>query len=186
MQSCGANLKSCRRCAGTLSQPQKIGSHCYTDFGFPVFLINSVIEQHCATCSEVEHTVPNVAGLMAAAALYRISLAQKLLAAEIRFIRKSLRINAISLANLLEVTAETLSRWENGKLTMSPTSEKLLRLIAIELLGDRAPGVEVDRRQVANLRIQPLRDPGAQLAMAFELVKVRHLNKAEEAYSLAA
>src|SRR5271166_1593132 len=56
------------------------------------------------------------------------------------------RVDALprELAAKLEVREETVSRWENEKEPIGATSEKLLRLIVAQFLGDKAPALEVD------------------------------------------
>jgi transcriptional regulator with XRE-family HTH domain len=48
---------------------------------------------------------------------------------EIRFFRKKMRFKAIDLAVLLGVHKVTVSRWENNKEKIGPSSDRLLRYI---------------------------------------------------------
>jgi DNA-binding transcriptional regulator YiaG len=70
---------------------------------------------------EVEHdgtkgiVVPDVNGLQIAAAVARAIVPAKLTGKEIRFLRKAIGMRAADLARFLDVTAETMSRWENDR-----------------------------------------------------------------------
>jgi len=182
------DINLCPSCGGKLKSPEKEKNYIYNGFGFPVLLVNAVSVSKCDGCGESEYTIPNIPGLMAAVALQRIMLPYKLTAADIRFVRKAIgdNVSSASLAKHLEVTPETFSRWENDKLVMSPTTEKLLRIIVGLMLKDKAPAMEFDVQKVADLRIVAAWDRKTSVEqMAFELVKVRMQDKrVEEGYLL--
>jgi putative transcriptional regulator len=52
-----------------------------------------------------------------------------LVAEEIKFLRKELRLKAKELAAILGVTDSTMSRWENGKKQIGEGQDRLLRSI---------------------------------------------------------
>ncbi len=54
----------------------------------------------------------------------------------LRFLRKTLPLRAVDLAELLDVTPETISRWETGKL---PVERRALALLA-SLVVDKSEG----------------------------------------------
>lgn len=171
-----------------MNAPLKAKTHTYKGFGFPVQLINAATVSTCEACGESEYTIPNIPGLMAAVALQRVMLPYKFTGADIRFVRKAIGDNVSSalLAKHLEVTPETFSRWENDKLVISPTTEKLLRIVVALMLKDKAPAMEFDIQKLADLRVQSAWDPNASPElMAFELVKIRTAEKrVEEGYFL--
>ncbi|MCG8435738.1 MAG: helix-turn-helix domain-containing protein, partial [Gammaproteobacteria bacterium] len=111
-----AAMTKCKHCGSTefrLMNMDKFGDT--TLIGIPVVLFDAVKEQVCAACGEVRgHLIPNVDGLTAAAAVMRATLPWKLTGKEIRFLRKSLGWRAKDLAAKLDVTAEHVSKWENG------------------------------------------------------------------------
>ncbi|MDY0001846.1 MAG: helix-turn-helix domain-containing protein [Polyangia bacterium] len=57
-----------------------------------------------------------------------------------RYLRKRLKLSAKELATLLDVTPETVSRWENGKHPMDLRALKLLGAMVLDSLGER-PGL---------------------------------------------
>ena len=81
----------------------------------------------------------------------------KLNGRDIRFLRKALGYSGKELAGRMEVTAETVSRWENDRELIGSTSEKLLRLIVGGMLEDEAPAIDFDSDAIVNMRIQPAR-----------------------------
>lgn len=181
------NMAQCSSCGGNLNTPVKAPNYSYKGFGFPVLLINAVTLTKCDTCGEEDISIPNLPGLTAAVALQRVMLPYKLTGADIRFVRKAIgdNVSSASIAKHLEVTPETFSRWENDKLIMSPTTEKLLRIIVGLMLKEKAPAMEFDVQKVADMRVQSAWDAQASAFMAFELVKIRTQEKrVEEGYLL--
>jgi putative zinc finger/helix-turn-helix YgiT family protein len=83
-----------------------------------------------------------------------------------RFMRKSLGIPAVELAELLDVTPETVSRWEHGKLRVERRSLALLGSLVLEhaegrtsmldhlrsLKEPRNPGSDHQRLELASHR----------------------------------
>ena len=64
---------------------------------------------------------------------------------------------AKELAENIEVRAESVSRWENDKDLMSPSNEKLLRLIVGEMLAEVAPALDFEAGKIVRMRIQSAR-----------------------------
>ena len=64
-----------------------------------------------------------------------------------RFLRKYLGFSGVDFAGLLDVTPETVSRWENGKKQMSPVAERALRLMVFV----RAPLAEYPLEKLAGV-----------------------------------
>jgi putative transcriptional regulator len=56
---------------------------------------------------------------------------------EIRFLRYELLISQNTLGKFMGVSEQTIRRWENGKITITKSSETLLRLLYIEHANDR-------------------------------------------------
>jgi DNA-binding transcriptional regulator YiaG len=190
------NIAICSSCGGNLGSPEKAKNYIYKGFGFPVQLNNAVAVSTCEKCAESEFTIPNIPGLMAAVALQRVMLPYKLTGPDIRFVRKAIGENVSSalLAKHLEVTPETFSRYENDKMVMSPTTEKLLRIIVGLMLEDKAPAMDFDVQKVADMRVQSAWNQNGSMDkqvpmedMVFELVRVRMQDKrVEEGYLLQA
>lgn len=144
------------------------------EYGIPLVLINSARVQTCNMCkAELSTVVQYPNRLIAAAAVGRIVESAKLTGPEIKFLRKALEKSASELAELLEVTPETISRWENDKYPISPSMEKLLRIYTGVLLSEKAPAIDFSPQKVLSLEITSVHDIGKPAVMALELVKVK-------------
>lgn len=168
---------------------KKVPEYRITDFGIPLLLQDAAVHEVCDDCGHVgEIYIPNVPGLIAAAVVYRVSLAQKLTGKEMKFLRKSLKMSSKKLAELLSITAETLSRCENDKMPMNPTTEKVLRILAASSLASSAPAISFDPKAIVSMKIATMRSVGEELEMKFGLVKLINVTDKtlSEAYLRAA
>jgi DNA-binding transcriptional regulator YiaG len=152
--------------------------------GIPnVVLIDSVEEHRCKRCGKVDSiTIPNLPDLLAAVAVARVKLPTKLTNTEIRFLRKVLGWPAKKLAERLDVREETVSRWESGKLTMGPSTEKLLRLDVGLRLAEKTIGVTFDPKEITAMQIQPVRASASPPVLGFRFGKIRVKDKKQEAW----
>lgn len=137
-----------------------------------VTLIDGVTDEVCEKCGKGKIHIPDIPGLIAAVALTRVKLPFKLNSRELKFLRSALDIQAKDLAGYLSVAPETVSRWENGKLVISEQCEKLLRVIVIGLLDDKAKAVDPELEAVVKMDIQSAYDP-EELAKWMHFVRVR-------------
>ena len=139
-----------------------------------VVLSKCVEELKCLTHPEVSFvSIPDLPGLVSAAAITRCMHARKLSGRDIRFLRKATKTSSKELAERLQVTPEAVSRWEHGKSAIEPASEKLLRLFVGFLLTEQAPGVDFDPQFIASMRIEPVHDPKKPLRMEFFRAEVK-------------
>jgi DNA-binding transcriptional regulator YiaG len=148
-------MKKCPKCKSNIkSEVFKL----YEDklLGIPgVYIKNAVVREFCPKCRHNQSIIiPNLQGLIAAVAVHRINQPLKLSPREILFLRKACEWTARTFAGKLEVRPETVSRWENGKETMSPQSEKLLRLIVGDKLHRAASAITFDPQFIGNMRLQ--------------------------------
>lgn len=81
----------------------------------------------------VARSIPNLAGLHRALAGAVVRKRSRLSPPEIRFLRKSLGWSGRDFAAHLGVTAESVSRWENGREEMGPQADRLLRMMAVSM-----------------------------------------------------
>jgi DNA-binding transcriptional regulator YiaG len=95
--------------------------------------------------------------LGAAMAVARVKHPQKLAGRDVRFLRKEMRLTPKAFAGKIGVHVETVSRWENDREAIDPSSEKLLRRMVLIELGDAALGVDYDERAVAAMRVEAVR-----------------------------
>jgi len=122
--------------------------------------------------------VPKLRELMASAAVVRCLMPIRLRGAEMKAMRKIMRMTLADLAKKLDerTAVETVSRWESEAQPMGGYVEKLLRLQVCEALKGEAPGIAYDGSMIANLQvIDPWKaDPNyAVPAIVLELVKIK-------------
>jgi transcriptional regulator with XRE-family HTH domain len=144
------------------------------EVGIPIILIDSVVGEVCTSCEAViSHTIEYPDRLIAAAAVCRVMQPQKLMGSEIRFLRKTANQSGKKLADLLEVSPETVSRWENDKLPISPQSEKLLRLYIGHNLAEKAPAIDFFPTEILDMDIRPSLKTNEPLVIELELVPLK-------------
>ena len=97
---------------------------------FDVIVTNGVTLNKNETTGRTIVSITDTVGLINAVVRSRVCNTRKLNGAEIKFLRKAINTKAKDLAEALEVSAEHLSRCENGVGALSPQSEKLFRLMA--------------------------------------------------------
>ena len=120
--------------------------------------------------------VADLEGLSAAVAMARALMPIKFSAAELKFLRKALGLTGKELANALETSVETVSRWENGQ-HMGGYVEKNYRLLICSLLKDRAPAVPYKPETIAFMKIKVPADPNFRVPpMAFRRVHLQKMN----------
>ena len=169
-----ANVK-CEKCGTELiaGGPQKEYETRLLD-SMQTKLLNCVLEMHCPEHPEVSFvSIPDLPGLVTAAAVARAMLPRKLSGADIRFMRKALKWPSKKLADKLQVTPEAVSRWENGKSVIEPSSEKLLRMVVGFNLSEQASGVDFAPEQIAAMRIESMHDPEKPLIMEFFRTEIK-------------
>jgi transcriptional regulator with XRE-family HTH domain len=147
--------------------------------GLPgVVLVNAVTETVCTRCRRVEGiTIPNPAGAIAAAGIARVMHPVKLTGAELRAVRRAAGRTAKDLANVLDVRAETVSRWETGAEPIGSANEKLARLAlgAALDIGQGAPSlVAFDPDAIVAMQLRAPRAGGRPPEIRLELVRVRN------------
>jgi putative zinc finger/helix-turn-helix YgiT family protein len=115
--NCGAQMKSGRE------------NYRYTACGLDSVTLVNVEVRRCPECGEHEVDIPRMAELHRLIAQEVASKGPRLTPQEIRFLRKHLGFSGVDFATTLDVTPETVSRWETGKKQMSPVAERALRLM---------------------------------------------------------
>jgi DNA-binding transcriptional regulator YiaG len=107
-----------------------------------------------------EHTIelPKMNELVAAASVARCLMPVKLRGAEIKAMRRIMKMTLADLAAKLDgkTAPETVSRWESEAQPMGGYAEKVFRLLVCEELKDVAPGIDYNASILAHLIV---RDP---------------------------
>jgi transcriptional regulator with XRE-family HTH domain len=149
--------------------------------GTRVVIVGGVVKRiMCPKCGEVGIEIPDLPGLIAAAAVARVRKPWKLSPDEIKFLRKALEMNAKEFAGMMDVAPETVSRWENAKAVMGPTAERVLRMNVGIRLDTRAPGVKFDQKEIADMKIQAAFVPESMPPLRFRRVEVVTTTKDDE------
>jgi putative zinc finger/helix-turn-helix YgiT family protein len=114
---CGAQMKSSRE------------NYLYDESGLDSVTLMNVEVRRCPDCGEYEADISNIDELHRLIAHTVASKSARLAPKEVRFLRKYLGFSGVDFAATLDVTPETVSRWETGKKQMSPVAERALRLM---------------------------------------------------------
>ena len=149
-------MDQCNECEAWSVQRETVPEYRYDGLGIPVVLYNSAIKEVCHKCGEEIIEIPDLKGLIAAVAVSRVMHDYKLRGHELKFLRSALDKTASELATMIDVTLETVSRWENDKKPVPPSSEKLIRYFVGSLLEDEAPAVFFDQVKVAEMKIKAI------------------------------
>ena len=142
--------------------------------GLRVRLIDTVRAGRCAACGADSTLIPDLHGLAAAAAVARVLTPIRLGATDLRFFRAALDMNSKAFAEVMQLTPETVSRWEaeNGK-GVGHSSETSVRLCVLSLLREQAPFIACNPADIVRMRARPLAEGEALPVLTFERVKVR-------------
>ncbi len=189
-QIAGLSDAVCEKCGGTLAV-RIVPEFEHAAIGLPcVVLRNAVEDIYCAECGTRDSLrFPDIDGLMAAIAIARVKQNVKLAGANIRFLRKALGLNQQELAKLLAVRNETVSRWETSHQPIEPSTEKLLRVVVAIELSDRAPGIEVNFKELVEATAPAVRKHLQPPPLVLETTKVmrneNHRRRTIAAWALA-
>ena len=108
----------------------------YTASGLPHVTLVGVEVSRCPRCGETEVAIPRIEDLHRAIARTLIEQRARLIAPEIRFLRKHLGWSGVDFAAHMGATPETVSRWEKGAVPLGAASDRLLRL----MVASKTPG----------------------------------------------
>ena len=132
------------------------------ELGIPVTLIDAVSED-----AEGAVEIPRLNMLLATAAVARVLDPARMVGAELRFLRHVLDRTGGEFADALDLSDKTVvSRWENGATRPGAYTEKVIRQLVLNLLANRAPGVEIGDNAIPGMKLRP---HGEALPMAFAL-----------------
>lgn len=145
-------MSTCEACGADRVKGEVLPAYVTDLGGVSVRLVESVRREQCEACHEETFEIPDLEGLMHAAALARALIPIRLSGAEVRFIRLALDMTGREFAEAMELTPETISRWENGG-GIGGYSEKLLRHNVCALLHKNVKGMDFDPETIVRMRI---------------------------------
>lgn len=106
-------------------------THLYKECGLDCVTLQDVEVRHCQDCGERELVIPRMEQLHALIARWVATKPGRLVPAEFRFLRKYFGMSSVDFASKMQMTPETLSRWENGKQPIPFTADMLIRYLVI-------------------------------------------------------
>jgi len=107
-------------------------SYDFSGLPYEVTLLNVSVHR-CPNCGEHADAIPDPDVLHRVLGLHIIERNERLVGAEVRFLRKLLGWTGKQMADVFGVDSKTVSRWEHDKDPMGVVSERLLRLIVRDL-----------------------------------------------------
>lgn len=136
---------NCTACGTQLIQRSSTAKapYLYHASGLSNVFLSGITVHACPLCKTEAPIIPRVGELHRAIADILSRKTVPLAGSEIRFLRKNIGIAGKKLAAVLGITPETLSRVENGKQSLRPGLEHLVRL-----MGRAAAGGETMREAV--------------------------------------
>lgn len=149
-------MANCAHCSSENVQITAIKKSDLEALDIPV-AIEGINKVKCADCDSDDILVPDLSGLIAAAALSLASMPYKLNANEIKFCRKALGYSSKRLAEELDIAPETVSRWENEKQPIGAAQERILRMKLVSELGPKAQDIPMSLEEILSLKISPIR-----------------------------
>ena len=99
--------------------------------GPPGVTLVDVEVSRCGHCGQYKVAIPRTEELHRAMAIALVRKSAQLTPAEVRFLRTTLGWSGKELADHMGATAETVSRWEHGRIPMGPQADRLLRLMVL-------------------------------------------------------
>ncbi len=163
-------MHRCRKCGGLMEKSIR-AEHTEDLGGVVVKVLRAVEVLRCGKCGTEMVAIPDMDGLARATAISRALNPVRLSGREVKFLRRVLDMTQVKFAEAMELTPESISRWENDHRGIGGACEKLVRHNICALLYKDAKGRPYDPAVIANMRIVELAD-GATLP-PIEMVRVR-------------
>ena len=133
------------------------------EIGLPVTLFDAVQEDDDGNLE-----IPNLDMLLATVAVARVLAPIQLVGAELRFLRHVLHLTGTEFARAIDLSDKTIvSRWENGKSRPGGYTEKIVRQLILNMLSERAPGIEIPDNAIPGMKIRQREASEGPLPMAF-------------------
>ncbi len=121
--------------------PAKIarGRYAFAECGLHHVVLEGIDLIRCRKCKNVDPIIPRANELMRVLAFAVVRKPCGLVGQEVRFLRKYLGMTGEEFGALLHVDKTTLSKWENGEDPVGGQSDRLIRLMALNLSKELNP-----------------------------------------------
>ena len=104
-------------------------THHYKECGLDNIFLEGIEVFTCKICGEEEICIPCMPDLHRLIGKYLVLQKQPLSGKDVRFLRKHAGLAAKRFAAIIAVDNSTLSRWENENQSISPSNDRLIRMI---------------------------------------------------------
>ena len=139
----------CHSCSKN-TQIKKVQKYQYTGTGLENIFLDNIEIRFCDNCEMESPVIPKILILHNTIANAIVCKRTLLSGAEIRFLRKNLRIKSQDWAKLLRTDKSVYSRWENDLQSVSPQSDLLIRYLYLRLLEERKD-IRLEKKIVESL-----------------------------------
>jgi DNA-binding transcriptional regulator YiaG len=143
--------------------------------GVVVTIVNAVEVLRCDKCDTEMTAIPDMDGLGRATAISRALNPVRLSGREVKFMRRVLDMTQTEFAKAMDLTAESVSRWETDARGVGGMCEKLLRHNICALLYKEAKGRPYDPAVITHMQFMGL--PEGQELPPLRMVRVRVNNE---------
>lgn len=163
-------MASCTTCLVAGVVVREVGCYEADLLGAPfrVILENGVREELCSVCGKkLETIIPALENLLRTVARNRALRPRKLSGEEIKFLRHAMGWKSKRLAQNLGLSAEHLSRCENGIKRLSDPVEKWLRVFVLHKMVKKEIRESVDIDEVMDMKIEAMWDASHPFELRF-------------------
>jgi putative zinc finger/helix-turn-helix YgiT family protein len=181
-------MRRCDKCKTGLLQKSVKPEHIEDLGGVVVKIINAVRVFKCTNseCGDERTAIPESQSLVRAAAVFRALDPVRLSGKEVRFMRRALDMTQAEFAKRMDLSPETVSRWETGARGTGSASEKLLRHNLCALLYKDVLALDYDPSVITNMQFEELEEGVQPEPMEMHRVLVKHDHHTTNAWDVAA
>lgn len=177
-------MNVCTECGGSRVKAVLLPEYETEVGGLKVRLLNAVVREVCEDCGDATVEIPNLEGMVKTVAVARALLPIRLRGSDVRLMRQALDMNGRQFAAAMELTPETVSRWESGERGIGGYSEKLLRHNVCALLHRQVPELDYDPAEITTMEIFDADDDHVLPTFELRRVLVRDRGQREEAWDM--
>jgi YgiT-type zinc finger domain-containing protein len=109
------------------------GNYRFRESGLDNVVLKGIEIVKCPTCGNEDPILPNLDAMLRVLAVAIVTSKRPLSGAEVRYLRKYLRLSGDQFARILHTDKSTLSKWETGAVNIGSKSDLLIRSVALNL-----------------------------------------------------